>query len=115
MAFSSGNIYPFTPLAHGGPTETYPPAPVGEYAQSVLGRERMFQYCSKRFGTPCVLLRLNYAIELRYGVLLDIGRKVFERRPVDVTMGARERDLARRCEFRRAAQLRSYVPRPRQF
>ena len=88
VAFSSGNIYPFTPLAHGGPTETYAPAPVGEYAQSVLGRERMFQYCSRRYGTPCVLLRLNYAIDLRYGVLLDIGRKVFERRAVDVTMGA---------------------------
>jgi len=51
VAFSSGNIYPFTPIATGGPTETHPPAPVGEYAQSVLGRERMFQYCSKRFGT----------------------------------------------------------------
>jgi nucleoside-diphosphate-sugar epimerase len=88
VAFSSGNIYPFTPIATGGPTETHPPAPVGEYAQSVLGRERMFQYCSKRFGTKCALLRLNYAIDLRYGVLLDIGRKVFERRAVDVTMGA---------------------------
>ncbi len=88
VAFSSGNVYPFTPMAHGGPTESCAPAPVGEYAQSVLGRERMFQYASKRFGTKCVMLRLNYAIDLRYGVLLDIGRKVFERRPVDVTMGA---------------------------
>ena len=88
VAFSSGNVYPFTPIATGGPTETHPPAPLGEYAQSVLGRERMFQYCSKRFGTKCALLRLNYAIDLRYGVLLDIGRKVFESRAVDVTMGA---------------------------
>jgi nucleoside-diphosphate-sugar epimerase len=88
VAFSSGNVYPFTPIATGGPTETHPPAPVGEYAQSVLGRERMFQYCSKRFGTKCALLRLNYAIDLRYGVLLDIGRKVYERRAVDVAMGA---------------------------
>ncbi len=88
VVFSSGNVYPFTPIATGGPTEACPPGPVGEYAQSVLGRERMFQYFSKRYGTKCVLLRLNYAIDLRYGVLLDIGRKVFEGRPVDVTMGA---------------------------
>jgi hypothetical protein len=61
--------------------------PVGEYAQSALGRERMFEYVAHTYGTPVVLLRLNYANELRYGVLLDIGRKVFERRPVDVSMG----------------------------
>ncbi len=88
VVFSSGNVYPFTPLAAGGPVETDPPGPIGEYAHSVLGRERMFQYFSKRYGTPCILLRLNYAIDLRYGVLLDIGRKVFEGRAVDVTMGA---------------------------
>jgi nucleoside-diphosphate-sugar epimerase len=63
-------------------------APLGEYAQSVLARERMFQYFSSRYGTRGVLLRLNYAIDLRYGVLLDIGRKVFERRAVDLTMSA---------------------------
>jgi nucleoside-diphosphate-sugar epimerase len=60
---------------------------VGEYAQSVLGRERIFAYFSERYGTPVVLLRLNYAIDMRYGVLLDIGRKVFERRPVDLRTG----------------------------
>jgi nucleoside-diphosphate-sugar epimerase len=87
VAFSSGNVYPFTAPASGGPTEQSLPGPVGEYAQSVLGRERMFEYYSSRLGTPVVLLRLNYAIDLRYGVLLDIGRKVFERRPVDVRMG----------------------------
>ena len=61
--------------------------PVGEYAQSALGRERLFEYGSHTFGTPVVLLRLNYACELRYGVLLDIGHRVFERQTVDLSMG----------------------------
>jgi nucleoside-diphosphate-sugar epimerase len=87
VAFSSGNVYPFTPVASGGPTEDDPVGPVGEYAQSALGRERMFQYFSSRLGTPVVILRLNYAIDLRYGVLVDIGTKVFERRPIDLAMG----------------------------
>lgn len=88
VAFSSGNVYPLVPVVSGGAGETTPPDPVGEYAQSVLGRERMFQYFSGLYGTPVALLRLNYAVELRYGVLLDIGLKVFERRPVDLSMGA---------------------------
>jgi nucleoside-diphosphate-sugar epimerase len=88
VVFSSGNIYPFLPVITGGATEETAPAPLGEYAQSVLGRERMFEYFSSRCGTPVTLLRLNYAIDLRYGVLLDIGSKVFEGRSVDVTMGA---------------------------
>jgi nucleoside-diphosphate-sugar epimerase len=87
VSFSSGNVYPLTPVLHGGPGETSPTGPVGEYAQSVLGRERMFEHFSRRYGTPVVLLRLNYAIDLRYGVLLDIGQKVFSRRPVDLRMG----------------------------
>lgn len=87
VAFSSGNVYPFVPVTSGGATESTAPGPVGEYAQSVLGRERMFEYFSGLFGTPMVLLRLNYAVELRYGVLLDIGNKVFSREPVDVTPG----------------------------
>jgi nucleoside-diphosphate-sugar epimerase len=87
VAFSSGNIYPFVPVTSGGATESSPPGPVGEYAQSVLGRERMFEYFSGLYGIPTVLLRLNYAAELRYGVLLDIGNKVFAREPVDVTPG----------------------------
>ena len=87
VAFSTGNVYPLVPVASGGATEATPTAPVGEYAQSALGRERLFQYGSEAFGTPGVLLRLNYAAELRYGVLLDIGLKVFERRAVDLTMG----------------------------
>ncbi len=87
VAFSSGNVYPFVPITSGGATESTAPAPVGEYAQSVLGRERMFEYFSGLYGTPVVLLRLNYAAELRYGVLLDIGNKVFRREAIDVTPG----------------------------
>jgi len=86
VAFSTGNVYPLRPLAEGGAVETTPVGPVGEYAQSALGRERMFEYGSMRWGTPVVILRLNYAVELRYGVLVDIGRAVFERRPVDLCM-----------------------------
>jgi nucleoside-diphosphate-sugar epimerase len=88
VAFSSGNIYPFLPVVSGGATEQTPPGPLGEYAQSVLARERVFEYFSEKHGTPVLLLRLNYAVELRYGVLLDIGTSVFVRKPVDLTMGA---------------------------
>ena len=87
VAFSSGNVYPLVPVTSGGATEFTPTIPVGEYAQSVLGRERMFEYGSRQHGTRGVLLRLNYACEMRYGVLLDIGRKVFEGRAVDLGMG----------------------------
>jgi hypothetical protein len=88
VAFSTGNVYPLRTLAEGGATETTTAGPVGEYAQSALGRERMFGYGSARWGTPVTLLRLNYAVELRYGVLVDIGRMVFERRPIDLQMPA---------------------------
>jgi nucleoside-diphosphate-sugar epimerase len=87
VAFSTGNIYPLVPVVQGGASEDMPAGPVGEYAQSALGRERIFEYFSQRNHTPLIFLRLNYAIDLRYGVLLDIGQRVFERRPVDVTMG----------------------------
>jgi nucleoside-diphosphate-sugar epimerase len=87
VSFSTGNVYPLREAAHGGATEDTPVAPVGEYAQSALGRERMFGYASSRYGTPAAILRLNYAIDVRYGVLHDIARKVFERRPVDMRMG----------------------------
>ena len=87
VAFSSGNVYPLVPVLQGAPTESFPVAPVGEYAMSALGRERMFGHFSREYGTPVTLLRLNYAVELRYGVLVDIGLKVFERSPVDLRMG----------------------------
>ncbi|MEO7145091.1 MAG: NAD-dependent epimerase/dehydratase family protein [Bryobacteraceae bacterium] len=87
VAFSTGNVYPFTAPDSGGPDERTPPEPVGEYAQSALARERIFEYFSAHRGTPVAILRLNYAIDLRYGVLLEIGRKVFARQPVDLTMG----------------------------
>ena len=87
VAFSSGNVYPLMPVLQGGAIESTPVAPVGEYAQSALGRERMLEYFSERHGTPVTILRLNYAIDLRYGVLLDVGQKVFERRPVELSMG----------------------------
>jgi len=87
VAFSTGNVYPLQALNSGGATEETPVGPVGEYAQAALGRERMFEYGSSRWGTRVVILRLNYAVELRYGVLVDIGLSVFQRRPVDVRMG----------------------------
>jgi nucleoside-diphosphate-sugar epimerase len=87
VALSTGNVYPLTPVASGGPTEDEPPGPVGEYAQSCLGRERMFSYFSRCYGTPVSLIRLNYAIDLRYGVLFDIASKVHDGVPVDLTMG----------------------------
>jgi nucleoside-diphosphate-sugar epimerase len=87
VALSTGNVYPLTPVGSGGPTEEHPTGPVGEYAQSCLGRERMFQYFSGQYGTKVTLIRLNYAIDLRYGVLLDVAQRVYARMPVDLTMG----------------------------
>lgn len=87
VAFSTGNVYGLVPVTSRGATETSILAPAGEYAQSALGRERMFEYGSHCWGTRVTLLRLNYAVELRYGVLVDIARAVFERRSVDLRMG----------------------------
>jgi nucleoside-diphosphate-sugar epimerase len=87
VAFSTGNVYPLRAVSEGGAIESTPTAPVGEYAQSALARERMFEYGSSRWRTPVVLLRLNYAVELRYGVLLDVALSVFKRKPVDLRMG----------------------------
>ncbi len=88
VVFSTGNVYPLTPISHGGATEMHPVESIGEYAQSCLGRERVFEHASNQFGTPLAILRLNYAIDLRYGILLDIAEKVYYEKPVDVTMGS---------------------------
>jgi nucleoside-diphosphate-sugar epimerase len=87
VAFSTGCVYPFVPVDGGGATEDTPPDPPGEYAMSCVGRERMFEHFSKLHGTPGRLFRLNYAIDLRYGVLHDIARKARDGAPVDVAMG----------------------------
>ncbi|MBP7933984.1 MAG: NAD(P)-dependent oxidoreductase [Phycisphaerae bacterium] len=87
VALSTGNVYPLTPVSRPGPDETTPTRPIGEYAQSCLGRERMFQYFSARNKTPVALVRLNYAVDLRYGVLVDVARKVHDGEPVSLAMG----------------------------
>ena len=86
VAFSTGNVYPLVPAGYGSREED-PAAPAGEYAMSCLGRERMFEYFSTRASTPVTLLRLNYACELRYGVLVDLARRVWTGEPVDLTTG----------------------------
>lgn len=88
VAFSTGNVYPFVTPEQGGCVETDTPAPRGEYAQSCLGRERIFEYYSKHHHTPCLIFRLNYAIDLRYGVLVDIARQVYEGNAVDLSVPA---------------------------
>jgi nucleoside-diphosphate-sugar epimerase len=87
VVFSTGCVYPLSPVDSGGSTENDAPFAVGEYAQSCLGRERMFEYGSLRNGNKVVIIRLNYSVELRYGVLADIGIKVKTRSPVDLSMG----------------------------
>ena len=87
VAFSTGNVYPLVPVASGGATEETPPGPIGEYAQSALGRERMFEYFSRANGTPTAIYRLNYAVELRYGILLEVALKVWKGTPLDARMG----------------------------
>ncbi len=87
VVFSTGNVYPLVPVTSGGATEETAPDPVGEYAQSCLGRERVFEHFSRRWGTPLLLFRLNYAIDLRYGVLFDVARAVKTQQPIDLRMG----------------------------
>ena len=87
VAFSSGNVYPLVPLASTGATEDQPIEAVGEYGQSVLGRERILAFNSHRYGTQVAILRLNYAIDLRYGVLVDIATAVRDGEPIDLRMG----------------------------
>lgn len=87
VAFSTGNVYPLTPVAAGGARETDPVGPIGEYASSALGRERVFEFFSARYRTPVAIIRLNYAIDLRYGVLADIGLRVWRNEAVPLAMG----------------------------
>jgi len=88
VAFSTGCVYPYVPVASGGAREQLPPnPPSGEYAWSCLARERLFEHASRAFGTAGRLIRLNYAIDLRYGVLHDIARAVMANEPIDVTTG----------------------------
>ena len=87
VAFSTGNVYPLAPVQSDGPTEADPVGPIGEYAQAARARERVFEFFSRRNNTPMAILRLNYAIEPRYGVLRDIADKVYRGEQVDVAMG----------------------------
>jgi hypothetical protein len=87
VAFSTGCVYPFVPVDGKGANEAVAPDPPGEYAQSCVGRERMFEYFSRKFSTPGRLFRLNYAIDMRYGVLHDIASKVLAGMPIDVSLG----------------------------
>lgn len=87
VALSTGNVYPFVTPDSGGASEDTPPDPVGEYAQSCLGRERIFGYMSQTHGTPMLMVRLNYASDLRYGVLVDLAEQVRSGKPINVAMG----------------------------
>lgn len=87
VVFSSGNIYPFVSPGSGGASEEVYPDPKGEYAQSCLGRERIFQYFSHKYQIPMLIYRLNYAVDMRYGNLLEIAQMVREERQIDLTNG----------------------------
>lgn len=87
VAFSTGNVYPFVAVPGPAPTEATPVAPVGEYAQSALGRERIFEYFANTYGIPTLIYRLNYAVDLRYGVVVDIAQKVLQGEPIDLATG----------------------------
>ncbi len=87
VAFSTGNVYSFVPIDGQGAAEDSPLLPLGEYANSCVGRERMFEYFSRLYATPGRLFRLNYAIDMRYGVLFDVANKVRDADPIDIRMG----------------------------
>lgn len=86
-ALSTGNVYPLVPVSGGGSRETDPLTPLGEYANSTVARERIFEFFSQENGTPVALLRLSYALDLRYGILVDIAQKVYQEQPIDVSTG----------------------------
>jgi len=87
VVFSTLCVYPFAPVAHGGWDERVEPKPVGDYANSCVGRERTFGYFSRKFGTPGRIIRLNYAIDMRYGVLFDIAAWVRDGQPIPIETG----------------------------
>ncbi len=87
IAFSTGCVYPLVKITSGGSIESDIPGPIGEYSQSCLGRERLFEYGSIKNNTPIILIRLNYSVEMRYGVLIDIATKVHKNETIDLTMG----------------------------
>jgi NAD dependent epimerase/dehydratase family len=87
VVFSTGNVYPLVAVDGHASTEDDMPAPVGEYAQSCLGRERVLEFVSREKGMPALIYRLNYAVDLRYGTLVDIARRVFDGDPIDLSMG----------------------------
>jgi nucleoside-diphosphate-sugar epimerase len=87
VVFSTGNVYPLMPASGPGAAESDPPAPVGEYAQSCLGRERVVEFVSREHGLRALIYRLNYAVDLRYGTLVDVARQVMTGQPIDLTMG----------------------------
>jgi hypothetical protein len=87
VALSTGNVHPFTPVTFGGATEEATPDPKGEYAQSCLGRERIFEYFSRKHSIPVVNMRLGYANEPRYGIIVDLTQKILKDEPIDLAMG----------------------------
>jgi len=88
VVFSTGNVYPLVDVDGGGASEKTAPEPIGEYAQSCLGRERIFEYFSQLHNTPMTVVRLNYANEPRYGIIVDLTSRILNGEPVDLTMGA---------------------------
>lgn len=87
VVFSSGNIYPQVPVTSGGCSEKDKPSPIGEYCMSTLGRERVFEHATHHYGTKALMYRLNYAVDLRYGVLFDLARKIVNNEPIDLSTG----------------------------
>jgi nucleoside-diphosphate-sugar epimerase len=87
VAFSTGCVYPLVPVESGGSLESDRPVAIGEYAQSCLGRERMFEHGSIKYGTSVSIIRLNYSVEMRYGVLVDVALKVKREETIDLSMG----------------------------